>query len=61
MNIGETVLFGAAHPGTVPRILSTEAGWYVGYVDSDGAPYTRETVYFDSYEEAREWWAKVRR
>lgn len=45
---GETVLSGATDPGTPMRVLCSPAGWYVGYTDYYGHPYTRETVYLPS-------------
>jgi hypothetical protein len=41
----ETVLTGAAHPGTELQILSSAAGYYLGFLDAQGAPYSRETNY----------------
>lgn len=49
---GETVLSGAPHPGTPLLILQSGAGYYLGYLDTDGAPYSRETVYFGDYNSA---------
>jgi len=43
---GETVLSGAEHPGTALEVMKSNAGWYIGFPDKDGAPYTRESVYF---------------
>lgn len=43
---GETVLTGGEHPGTMPEVMHSGAGWYVGFRDKDGMPYSRETVYF---------------
>ena len=42
---GETVLSGAPHPGTKLEVLSSPAGYYLGYRDEDGLPYSRETEY----------------
>lgn len=42
----ETVVAGAENPGTEPQVLSSNAGHYVGYLDADGLPYSRETEYF---------------
>ena len=42
---GETVLSGAQHPGTELEVLSSNAGFYLGYRDEDGLPYSRETMY----------------
>lgn len=49
---GETVLSGAPDPGTPMNVLRTPAGFYVGYLDQDGLPYSRETDYFESEEQA---------
>jgi hypothetical protein len=49
---GETVLSGASHPGTVLRVLKSAAGFYLGFRDDDGFPYSRESVYFASEAEA---------
>lgn len=43
---GETVRTGAEWPGTPLRILQSNAGWYLGYLDRFGEPYTRETHYY---------------
>jgi hypothetical protein len=48
---GETVFTGARHPGTELRILCTCA-YYLGFLDKDGFPYSRETRYFATKEEA---------
>lgn len=42
---GETVLSGAPHPGTDLEVLESGAGFYLGYRDTDGAPYSRESRY----------------
>jgi hypothetical protein len=42
---GETVLSGGEHPGTELEIMESPAGWYLGFRDKDGAPYSRETEY----------------
>ena len=42
---GETVLTGGPHPDTDLEVLQTGAGFYLGFRDTDGAPYTRETEY----------------
>ena len=42
---GETVHSGAEHPGTPLEVLNTPAGYYLGFRDTDGAPYSRETGY----------------
>ena len=49
---GETVISGATHPGTAPTILQSPAGYYVGFLDTDGLPYSRETIYLESLREA---------
>jgi hypothetical protein len=49
---GETVLAGAPHPGTPLKILKSPAGWYIGFTDDSGLPYSRETDYFQSRESA---------
>ena len=41
----ETVLTGAAHPGTELQILESAGGHYLGVLDREGAPYSRETDY----------------
>ena len=47
---GETVLSGAPHPGTELKILSTNAGYYLGFLDADGFPYSRESEYMSPAE-----------
>lgn len=42
----ETVLSGAEHPGTKLEIMQSNAGFYLGFADKDGMPYSRETNYF---------------
>lgn len=49
---GETVLLGATHPGTKLKVLRSAAGWYLGFTDDDGQPYTRESVYLPMESEA---------
>jgi hypothetical protein len=41
----ETVLTGAEHPGTELQILESAGGHYLGFLDREGAPYSRETDY----------------
>ena len=41
----ETVLTGAPHPGTELQILESAGGHYLGFLDREGAPYSRETDY----------------
>jgi hypothetical protein len=47
---GETVLSGAPHPGTTLTIMKSGAGWYLGFLDTDGFPYSRESAYFNNKE-----------
>jgi len=44
---GETVLSGAKHPGTKPEVMYSPHGYYVGFKDKDGTPYSRETDYIN--------------
>lgn len=60
MFIGETILSGSEHPGTPPMVLSSPAGYYIGFKDKDGSPWTRETLYFKTFEEANDWFRMVR-
>ena len=41
---GETVGTGADHPGTPLQVCWSAAGYYIGYLDHDGSPYSRESV-----------------
>jgi len=41
----ETVLSGAEHPGTKLEAIHTNHGYYLGFRDEDGLPYSRETYY----------------
>ena len=43
---GETVLSGGKHPGTELRVIKSRHGWYVGFLDRNGEPYSRESLYF---------------
>lgn len=43
---GETVLSGGEHPGTELTVIESPAGWYVGFKDKQGMPYSRESRYF---------------
>jgi hypothetical protein len=54
MIFAETVVAGAPNPGTEPEVLCTAAGYYIGYRDSDGLPYSRETEYFASEDTAQD-------
>jgi len=49
---GETVLSGARHPGTELQVLESVAGFYVGFKGKDGFPYSRESHYFRTKQEA---------
>lgn len=42
---GETVLSGAPHPGTTLQVLQSGGSYYLGFIEKNGAPYTRETDY----------------
>jgi hypothetical protein len=52
MLTGETVFSGADDPGTDIKVLQSAAGYYIGYLDTDGAPYSRESNYFHTREKA---------
>lgn len=58
---GETVFTGAKHPGTELHVFHTTAGYYVGYLTPDGAPYSRESIYFETRKLATDFWLCVRR
>lgn len=58
---GETVLSGAPHPGTELNILCSGAGYYIGYETAEGEPYSRESIYFPTREEATDLWLQIRR
>ena len=48
----ETVLTGAAHPHTQLEVMQSGAGhggYYLGFRDADGSPYTRETLYMTKF------------
>ena len=55
----ETVLTGAAHPGTELQVLQSAGGYYLGFLDRDGAPYSRETDYM-TYSDALVMYEMVR-
>jgi len=55
----ETVLTGAAHPGTELQVLQSAGGYYLGFLDGDGAPYSRETDYM-GYSDAEVMYEMVR-
>ena len=54
----ECVTTGAAlpHPGALPQVMNNAAGYYIGYRDTDGGPYSRESGYYSSYGEALQAW-----
>ena len=54
----ECVTTGAAlpHPGALPQVMDSAAGYYIGYRDTDGGPYSRESGYYSSYGEALQAW-----
>ena len=55
----ETVLTGAPHPGTELQVLQSAGGYYLGFLDRDGAPYSRETDYM-GYSDAEVMYEMVR-
>jgi len=55
----ETVLTGAAHPGTELQVLQSAGGYYLGFLDRDGAPCSRETDYM-GYSDAEVMYEMVR-
>lgn len=54
MSFAETVMQGAPHPGTELEVLESPAGFYLGFRDEDGMPYSRETVYFGDRNSAEQ-------
>jgi hypothetical protein len=50
---GETVLSGAPHPTTPLEILESPAGFFLGFRDADGSPYSRETEYMHTRYQAQ--------
>lgn len=60
---GETVLSGGTlpYPRATLGVFSSAAGFFIGFRDQDGAPYSRETEYMDSYtaEEMLAGWTKL--
>lgn len=63
----ETVLTGAAHPGTELQLLQdlrvhleSAGGYYLGFLDRDGTPYSRETDYM-TYPDALVMFEMIRR
>lgn len=50
----ETVLTGAPHPDTKLAVMKSGAGYYLGFPDKDGAPYSRESVYFGDFGSAHQ-------
>ena len=58
---GETVLSGAKHPGTKPKVMHSGGGYYVGFINKeDHVPHTRETRYFETKAEAEYWLRCIR-
>jgi hypothetical protein len=54
---GETVDTGAPLPyeGAQPEVITSGGGrYFIGYLDEDGTPYTRESEYYRTYELAEE-------
>lgn len=51
---GETVLTGAEHPGTEIQVMHSNAGYYLGFRDENGMPYSRESCYFGDWESAKQ-------
>ena len=60
MEVGETVLSGAMHPGTRLEVLESPAGFYLGYKSATGEPYSRESSYFAVEDQARAFLALLR-
>lgn len=58
--VSETVLKGAKHPGTALIVMESVAGFYLGYQLTTGEPYTRESKYFRTRNEARDVLAMLR-
>ena len=48
----ETVLGGGKHTGTALKVMKSNAGYYVGFADKNGAPYSRESRYFNTQKGA---------
>jgi len=55
---GECVTTGAPlpHLGAMPQICNSPAGHYIGYLNTDGSPYSRESEYYPDREAALEAW-----
>lgn len=54
---GETVDTGAPLPyeGAVPEVITSGGGrYFIGYLDEEGLPYTRESEYYRTHELAEE-------
>lgn len=50
---GETVATGGSAPeGEELQVLHSAAGYYLGFLE-DGMPYSRETIYFATEEDAQ--------
>ena len=46
----ETVASGAPHPDTEILVLQSAAGYYIGFLTTDGFPYSRESGYYATEE-----------
>lgn len=51
---GETVGTGADHPGTPLVVCWSAAGYYIGYMTTDGEHYSRESRDYYATEQAAE-------
>jgi len=47
---------GLPHPGALPQVMNSAAGYYIGYQTSEGEPWSRETGYYSSYGVALQAW-----
>jgi len=54
---GETILSGALAQGTKLAVHKSAAGYYIGTMTEEG-PYSRESCYFATADEAREQFAE---
>ena len=55
---GECVTTGAPLPfeGAMPQICQSPAGFYVGYTDREGMPYSRESGYYRTSQDLKDAW-----